>query len=245
MMLLMKLLGGSSRTSVKEVSTVNEAPTVTATNQNIQQEIDRVKADADTTIKGLKFSAAELKAMQGKNKDDQYAETVSKALGLNWNRGAATFTSGAFAGTKNNSVTTQGLVDKNVMSKDWNWNLSDLESSLGTNGMKDGTKAVLKDLNSALAANSAFHSSPFHLGQAQKLLDKSREIDDFISKNSVSDSDLASKAKELKDLAKLHFSIAGSTESPIIFDTDGSGKIELTSVKDGVQFDIDGDGKKD
>lgn len=33
--------------------------------------------------------------------------------------------------------------------------------------------------------------------------------------------------------------------SPVVLDTDGSGKIELTSLQDGVQFDLDGDGKKE
>lgn len=236
--------------STPSITTVqNVAPVATAAViPPVDTEREKLLAEAEATLKGGLFTTDELNNLKGRTAGQQYKETVARAYGGAQN-------------AKGKKKSTKKMVQDGTW-KYSDWQLAELDKELGTQyGAMSKGKKKLTDIKATADLGTTWHSTPFHMSQAQKYLDEAKKIEAYLdsrigssrsssassssSLSSSSYSDLEAKAKELRERAGLHFQVARTTQSPIILDTDGNGKIDLTSVEDGVQFDLDGDGRKE
>jgi hypothetical protein len=218
----------------------------------LKEKVEKAKADADKCLADDPFDVEGLKSLASENGSKQYENTVNKVYDFGVAAGNWNITKGVFAGQNANAVHTQNLINRGLLdTKTLQFDQADLEKEYaGTYGaLATNKKGHFKNQEAIVAANAAWHSTPWHLGKSQQLLDKARELEKvqecLVEEGCGPDSELASKISTLKDMSGLHYSIGKTTVSPIVLDNDGNGKIDLTSVKDGVQFDIDGDGQKE
>jgi hypothetical protein len=211
--------------------------------------LEALKAQALKDLDSTKFTEDVLDDINAKpgpvgGNVKQYFDTVNLAYDWNVNPRTRRIGNGQFAGKSIAAVKTNHIKDKLV-----DWSLSDLEKEFGSEFGRITNithKSKLLNLNATIRTGASWHSTPFHLGQAQKFLDQSRDLAEYQSRCGLSgDQELTDLVARLRHRAGLHYEIGRSTASPIIMDQDGNGKIDLTSVKDGVQFDIDGNGQKE
>lgn len=173
----------------------------------------------------------------------QYERTVNLAYDWNFSLQDYTIKNGPLAGRNNNSVKTAEI--QNLLG---DWNLAELESEFGNEfgniDKVDNSKRVLTNKTAAVGNNAAWHSTVYHLAEAQRFLDAHKEVEAELQSQGYSDPELEELASRLRHRAGLHYQIAITSQSPIVLDTNGDG-IQLTSIANGVQFDIDGDGTLD
>jgi hypothetical protein len=240
----------------------NRRPVAPPPPPQIDPEEERLRAKALEMINDTKLSEDVLNGIIKKGDGDSRsaiatgnADTLNGAaqhwdlvnLAYDWGISAADggiIHKGNLAGKTNNTVTTKDIADQLT-----DWDLVELNGEFGDEFgevMTQKHKQELLNLKATIDKNLPWEATPFCMSQCQKFVDMSRSITSYVSNNECSnDTELRELAEKLHHRAGLYYQLAMTTQSPIVLDQDGNGKIDLTSIKDGVQFDIDGDGQKE
>jgi hypothetical protein len=196
------------------------------------------------TLEKAQLKRGDLETLRNAKPGEQYRGTVNAAYGFNIQNGY--ITQGVFAGKRLGQVKTADLIRSGVFPANWNWNLNALEGEFAPQFGKMPAGRVMHNINDTVSRNRPWHSTPLHLAKSQEYLNLYKEAEALLNRNPHSfDPQLVAQAQELRTMAALHYQIAQTSTSPVVMDLEGNGKIDLTSVAQGVQFDIDGDGKQE